>query len=79
MADGEPVRGLIPVDAKVLAATTAAAAAQQEMAKILPGLQPLADGMTKAADGLTRAGIEAETGAAAARAEMRAKAHEKGL
>lgn len=63
----------------MLATTAAAAAAQQEMAKILPGLQHLADGMTTAADRLTRAGVEAETGAAAARAEMRAKAHEKGL
>ncbi|NUP34757.1 MAG: hypothetical protein HOU01_24045 [Streptomycetaceae bacterium] len=79
MAEGEPVRGLIPVDPQVLKTTIAAAAAQQEMAKILPGLQPLADGMTKAADRLTRAGIEADTGAAAVRAGMRAKAHEKGL
>lgn len=34
--------------------------------------------MTEAADRMTRAGVQAETGAAAVRAEMREKAAEKG-
>ncbi|WP_345674719.1 hypothetical protein [Yinghuangia aomiensis] len=60
--------------------TMAAAAAQQEMVKVaFPGLQYRADGMTEAATRLTRAGLEADTGAAAARAEMREKGRAKGL
>lgn len=80
MAEGEPIRGLIPVDKRVLQATMAAAAAQEEMVKVaFPGLQHRADGMTDAATRLTRAGLAADTGAAAVREEMRETGRAKEL